>query len=197
MLRHILHFRIDAFPAAVERIKNPSLRGRPVAVCPRHSPRSPVFSASAEARKEGVFEGMPLVQALRRCRGLVVVPPDEPLYRRASAAVARVLGRYSPVGRAGCRGEDSTRTCRVRSGFSEAPGTRPSACCATSKASVRFDGTVGLASNKLVSGVAARVVRPCGRLCEVPPGSEASFLAPLSVRLLPAVRRQGEGRLLS
>jgi DNA polymerase-4 len=195
MLRHILHFRIDAFPAAVERVRNPSLRGRPVAVCPRHSPRSPVFSASAEARKEGVFEGMPLVQAMRRCRSLVVVPPDEALYQRASAAVVRVLGRYSPSvepGRWGRFYADMSGTQRLFG------GSRDAALLVLRdiEGSVRFDGTVGLASNKLVSGVAARVAPPCGRFCEVPTGGEALFLAPLSVRFLPAVRRQREGALL-
>jgi DNA polymerase-4 len=92
MLRNILHLRIDAFPAAVERIKNPSLRRRPVAVCPRHSPRSVIFSASAEARKEGVFEGMPLVGLFRGVSSLLAA--GRALYRRASDAVAKVLGSH-------------------------------------------------------------------------------------------------------
>ncbi|HEX9935011.1 MAG TPA: DNA polymerase IV, partial [bacterium] len=195
MLRHILHFRIDAFPAAVERIKNPSLRHRPVAVCPRHSPRSLVFSASAEARHEGVFEGMPLTAALKRCPALVVLPPDEPLYRRAADAVAKVLGRYAPVVEPGHWGRfhaDLSGTGRLFGGVSSAAFR----ILRDVERSVRFDGTAGLASNKLVSGVASRVVRSCGDLCEVPTGSEASFLAPLSVRLLPAVRHGAEGRLL-
>jgi DNA polymerase-4 len=196
MLRHILHFRIDAFPAAVERIKNPNLRHRPVAVCPRHSPRSVIFSASAEARKEGVFEGMPLVRALQRCRALVVLPPDAPLYRRASDAVAKVLGYYSPFVEPGSWGRfyaDLSGTGRLFGGVSNAAFR----ILRDVESSVRFDGTLGLASNKLVSGVAARVVRSCGDLCEVPFGSEASFLAPLRVRMLPAVKSGTERELLS
>jgi DNA polymerase-4 len=196
MLRNILHFRIDAFPAAVERIKNPSLRHRPVAVCPRHSPRSVIFSASAEARREGVFEGMPLVRALQRCRALVVLPPDEPLYRRASDAVAKVLGRYSPFVEPGLWGRfyaDLSGTGRLFGGVPNAAFR----ILRDVEDSVRFNGTLGLASNKLVSGVAARVVRSCGDLCEVPSGSEASFLAPLRVRMLPAVRSKMERELLS
>jgi DNA polymerase-4 len=196
MLRNILHLRIDAFPAAVERIKNPSLRHRPVAVCPRHSPRSVIFSASAEARKEGVFEGMPLVRALQRCRSLVVLPPDEPLYRRASDAVAKVLCRYSPAVEPGSWGRfyaDLSGTGRLFGGVSNAAFR----ALREVEASVRFDGTLGLASNKLVSGVAAAVVRSRGDLCEVPSGSEASFLAPLRVRMLPAVRFKTERELLS
>jgi len=50
----------------------------------------------------------------------------------------------------------------------------------------QLNAAVGLASNKLVSQVAARVIR-IQELCDVFPGVEASFLAPLRVSLLPGV----------
>src|SRR2546427_785354 len=53
---------------------------------------------------------------------------------------------------------------------------------------------LGLATSKLVSRVAARVIRPDG-LCDVFPGSEAPFLAPLPVALLPAARGETRERL--
>jgi nucleotidyltransferase/DNA polymerase involved in DNA repair len=52
-----------------------------------------------------------------------------------------------------------------------------------------------VAVNKLVSGVAARVIRPVG-LADVVPGGEEAFLRPVAVRNLPAVDRQVEGKLL-
>jgi DNA polymerase-4 len=55
---------------------------------------------------------------------------------------------------------------------------------------------VGIASNKLVSRVAARVVR-VQELCDVFPGVEASFLAPLRVNLLPGVGEVTTTRLLA
>lgn len=196
MLRSILHLRIDAFPAAVERIRNPSLRRRPVAVCPRHSPRSVIFSASAEARAEGVYDGLPVTEALKRCPGLVILPPDDPLYRRAAAAVVRVLGRYSPYVEPGSWGRfhaDLSGTDRLFGGGPDAARR----ILADVGETVRFEGTAGLASNKLVSGIASRVIRPAGGVCRVPAGNEASFLAPLRVRLLPAVRRGAEASLLA
>jgi len=196
MARNILHLRIDAFPVAVERLKNPWLKSRPVAICPRHSPRSIVFSASPEARSEGVREGLPLTEALKRCGNLVVLSPDEMLYRRAADAVARVLERYSPLVEPGFWGRfyaDMTGTGRL---FGR---TRDSAFCVKHavRDSVRLDGTLGVGSNKLVSGVAAKVVAPHGDLCAVPAGSEASFLAPLRVRMLPSVRSKTERELLA
>ena len=54
--------------------------------------------------------------------------------------------------------------------------------------SFRLHPTLGVAANKLVSRVAAQVVAPDGDLLEVSQGSEASFLAPLEVGMLPAAR---------
>lgn len=195
MIRHILHLRVDGFPVAVERLRDASLRNRPVVICARHSPRSLIFSASPEARKEGIREGLPLTKALRRCRGLVVCPPDEDMYRKASGEISRVLGDYSPLVESGHWGRfyvDMTGTRRIfgdvqDSAFSIRNGVRDS---------VGLEGTLGIGSNKLVSGVAARVVETHGDLYAVPSGSEASFLAPLRVRMLPAVRVRKDRTML-
>lgn len=194
--RNILHLRIDGFPVAVERLRDGSLRNRPVAVCPRHSPRSLIFSASPEARKEGVFEGMPLTRALKRCRRLVILPPDEGRYREAGQAVTRVLQDFSPLvepGRWGRFFVDMTGTRRL---FGPVQDT---AFHMRREVADRLSlaGTLGIGSNKLVSGVAARVIESHGDLVTVPPGSEAAFLAPLRVRMLPAMRNRREREKLT
>lgn len=187
MSRNILHLRVDGFPVAVERLRDSSLRGKPVVICARHTPRSLIFSASREARAEGIWEGLPLTRALRRCRHLMVLPPDERLYRKAADEVSRVLGTYSPLVESGLWGRfyvDMTGTTRL---FGD---TQDSAFRIRGRVqdSVGLAGTLGIGSNKLVSGVAARVVETHGDLYAVPSGSEASFLAPLRVRMLPALR---------
>jgi DNA polymerase-4 len=195
MNRNILHLRVDGFPVAVERLRDSSLRAKPVVICSRHSPRSLIFSASREARAEGVWEGLPLTKALRRCRRLVVIPPDEDLYRKAADAISRVLARYSPLvelGRWGRFFVDMTGTTRLFG------GAQDSAWCIRREVldTVDLGSTLGIASNKLVSGVAARVVETHGDLYSVPVGSEASFLAPLRVRMLPAARDKKDRTLL-
>ena len=51
-----------------------------------------------------------------------------------------------------------------------------------------LDSVIGVAANKLVSRIASKV-SPRGAVLDVLPGSERSFLDPLDVGLLPAVRR--------
>jgi DNA polymerase-4 len=196
MFRNILHLRIDAFPVAVERLRDPLLWGKPVVVCPRHSPRSQVFSASTEARQEGVFEGLPLTKALRRCKRLCVLPPDEKFYREVSGSISSLLGKYSPLVEPGYWGRfyvDLTGTSRIFGDIQDSAFRIRSEI----EDSVHLNSTLGIASNKLVSGVAARVVAAYGNLYAVPQGSEAPFLAPLQVRMLPAVKSKVERELLS
>jgi DNA polymerase-4 len=60
---------------------------------------------------------------------------------------------------------------------------------------LRLGPNAGLAANKLVSGVAAQVLKPVS-LMDVQRGQEAGFLSPLAVRCLPAVDPRTEGSLL-
>src|SRR3989442_385358 len=194
MLRSVLNVDIAAFPIAVERVIDRGLRGRPVLLAPPGSARAPVLVVSQEAARAGVRAGMPLPVALRRCPGALVLHPNEPLYRRATGAVLALLGGYSPLVEPAALGQP----------FLDLPGTPGLFGAAQDAAArirreietrLRLKPTIGLATSKLVSRVAARVIRPDG-LCDVFPGSEAPFLAPLPVGLLPAARGTTRERLL-
>jgi DNA polymerase-4 len=194
MSRSVLHVDIAAFPIAVERVIEPGLRGRPVLVAPPGSARAPVLVASQEAALEGVRAGMPLPVALRRCPGARVLHPNEALYRRASGAVLSLLGGYSPLVEPAALGQtvlDLTGTVRLFGAAQDAAARIRREI----ETRLRLKPTVGLATSKLVSRVAARVIRPDG-LCDVFPGAEAPFLAPLPVGLLPAAHGETRERLL-
>ncbi len=194
MERRIVHLQVVAFPVAVARAQDPSLRGRPVAVSPGRSGRAPVTVVSAEARREGVRPGMSLERARAFCRDLRVIPPDPERQRRALAALQQAAGRYSPLVEPAGGGRlfvDLTGTARL---FGAARDV--AARLQREASALRLPASLGLAINKLVSGVAARVADRDG-LADVAPGREATFLSPLPVALLPAVRPHLEGRLLS
>jgi len=95
----ILHMDLDQFIAAVEILRHPELRGRPVVVGGDGDPTRPrtvAATATYEAREHGVHSGMPLRTALRRCPDAVFLPSDPPAYEAASARVMAVL-RDFPV----------------------------------------------------------------------------------------------------
>src|SRR3984957_15178847 len=68
MGRWVLHVDLDQFIAAVEVLRHPELRGRPVVVGGDGDPtkRGVVSTASYEAREHGVHSGLPLRTAARR-----------------------------------------------------------------------------------------------------------------------------------
>lgn len=86
----VLHVDLDQFLAAVEVLRHPELRGKPVVVGGDGNPKRPrqvVSTASYEARAFGVHSGMPLAAALRRCPEAVFLPVDKPVYEAACTEV--------------------------------------------------------------------------------------------------------------
>jgi DNA polymerase-4 len=194
MDRHILHLRVPAFPVAVYQVKDPSLQGRPVIVSAGRGPRALVMAASDQALQEGVRRGMTLPEAMRRCRAARVLPPDPVLFDRADRALAELMSRFSPLvepWRGGRLFVDLSGTSRL---FGPAADTARRIQKEVGRA-LRLGPSAGLGANKLVSGVAARVLAAVS-LMDVAPGREADFLSPLAVRHLPAVNPDVEGRLL-
>ena len=88
--RRIAHCDLDTFFVAVERLRDPSLIGKPVLVGGT-GPRSVVATASYEARVFGCHSAQPMSQALRLCPQAIVVPGHFAAYREASTAFHEVL----------------------------------------------------------------------------------------------------------
>ena len=94
--RKILHLDLDAFFCAVEEQRDPSLKGKALAVGGRPEHRGVVASCSYPARKLGVHSAMPMARALRLCPGLIVVPPRHAAYQEASKQVMERLDTLTP-----------------------------------------------------------------------------------------------------
>ncbi len=185
MEREIVYVDIAAFAVEVERIVHPELRRRPVVVAPVGQSRSIVLALSREAWEAGVRKGMVLARARRYCRDAVIMPPNEPLYARASRAICGILQGFSPVLEPSGYGHaylDLTGTGRLL-------GPARDAAWRVQKdirRRLRLETSVGVAVNKMVSRIASVVSKPVG-LQDVRPGDERPFLAPLPARLLPGV----------
>jgi nucleotidyltransferase/DNA polymerase involved in DNA repair len=97
--RWILHVDLDQFIAAVEVLRRPELRGRPVVVGGDGDPakRGVVATASYEAREYGVHSGLPMRTAARRCPDAVFLPVDKPAYEAVSEDIMDVLRELAPA----------------------------------------------------------------------------------------------------
>ena len=61
------------------------------------SRHSIILAKSGPAKKYGIQTGEPLFQALEKCPGLKIVPPDYELYVQASRHFVQLLRRFSPI----------------------------------------------------------------------------------------------------
>lgn len=185
-MKRILHVDMDAFFASVEVVRNPRLRGIPVVVGGEPGDaRSVVSSASYEARHFGVRSAMPIAEARRRCPGAVFLRGDHELYAAVSRQIHALLESVSPLVHMASIDEayvDITGSLRLFGG--------ENALAALLKRRIREETglpcTVAVASNKLVSKVAANEVKPDGYV-SIPAGGEADWLAPLPVGKLPGI----------
>ena len=187
--RSVLHFNVADFAVAVERIEDISLQGKPLIVAPMQASRGLVFDMSEEAYSDGVRKGMPIKQAVRRCKNAVLLSPRPQLYQKAMGAFFKELQGYSPLIESGQTDGhffvDVTGThrlygpppdvgWRVRRDVRKQLGINP---------------IWALGSNRLVTKVASRLVKPVGEYI-VMPGEESSFLAPLPIDILPGLNHR-------
>ncbi len=182
----IAHVDMDCFFVALERLKDPSLKDKPVAVgVDPEIGRSVVTSASYEARKFGVRSAMPMAVAIRRCPELVVVPTDFDLYNHYHFKVKEIFQSFSPMVEMTSIDEgyiDLSGTERLWGGPMET-GERIRWVV---KQMTQLDCTVGMARTKLTAKIASSEAKPNGLLW-IPVETEAYFLAPLPVKVIPGV----------
>jgi DNA polymerase-4 len=84
MSKVVLHIDLNAFFAACEVLRDPTLKGKPLIVGGANR-RGIVSTASYEARKYGIHSAMPTYKALRLCPNLIIKEPDFKLYHHYSS----------------------------------------------------------------------------------------------------------------
>jgi nucleotidyltransferase/DNA polymerase involved in DNA repair len=154
----VLHVDLDQFIAAVELLRRPELRGRPVVVGGDGDPakRGVVSTASYEARAHGVHSGLPLRTAARRCPEAVFLPVDRELYEAASAQVMAVLREFDAVVQV--MGWDEAFLA-VETSDPEALARQ---IAERVRARTRLDCSVGIGQNKLQAKLATGFGKPAG-----------------------------------
>jgi DNA polymerase-4 len=192
--RCILFVDCDRFYFSVEAAERPGLSDdpRPVIVGrdPRQFPRGIVTTANDPARARGIGSGMSAATALRLAPNALFLPPRHELYARYSERVMAVLRGESPLVQQSSVDEAA---CAWPHGFVAGPAL---ALRARVLAETRISVSLGLATSPLVAKMGSEVAkRRDDHLCLVPPGGEATFLAPLPIRALVGVGPKVESRL--
>jgi protein ImuB len=154
----------------------------PLALAPEPDREQVVGEVSGAAEAHGIHPGMRLGEALARCPGLRLVPPDP---ERAASSWEAVLAALEGIGAAvepAAPGEayfDAAALRRMYGGHLEGVLARV-------RRAVRMPARLGAAPSRFCAFAAATRARPGRGSQVVPAGSERAFLASLPVSLLPA-----------
>ncbi len=157
-----LYLDFDGFFASVEQQVRPACRGRPVGVVPFDSTTyTCVIACSKEAKRFGVTNIMPVLEAKRICPDIVLVPQNPDLYRRAHHALLAEISAVIPVDAVKSIDE---LTCRLES----ADRLDPHGLARRIKARIRdnigpyITCSIGFAANRHLAKMAGKMDKPDG-----------------------------------
>ena len=187
------HLDLDAFFAAVEELENPELRSKPLVVGGDPRGRGVVATANYEARKFGIHSAMSCAEAMRRCPHALFVRPRHSVYREYSQEVWSAVREVVPTVERTGMDEGYLDLGETAASFSEARALAE-AVQTSVRGATSLTAAMGVATSKVVAKIASDRRKP-GGLTVVPPGREASFLAPFDVRRLPGIGPRSEARL--
>jgi len=183
MTQRVAHFDLDSFFVAVERLKNPSLIGKPILVG-WLGPRGVVTSASYEARQFGCRSAQPMEVALKLCPSAISVEPRIDLYRRVSDTFHQKLREYGSVVESMSIDEAFVDFSKFRSSEKELQ------LIETMRRAIKTEMglvvSVGLANSKTTAKIGSALAKPDG-LIVVPLGADAVFMKDLAINKLPSV----------
>src|SRR5262245_8104804 len=194
-MRIIAHLDMDAFYAAVEEQRDPSLRGQPVVIGadPKDGKgRGVVSTCSYAARKYGIRSALPIPRAWRlaeaaKRRGepaTLFLRGDHALYRQVSARIMALVGEQA----------DAFEEASIDEAYLdlsslpdfEAAETRIRALKALIREREGLTCSAGIGPNKLIAKIASDFRKPDG-LTVITHDQVQGFLDPLSIRVIPGI----------
>lgn len=187
MPRIIFHLDLDAFFVSVERILDPSLKGKPVIVGGDPKGRGVVAACSYEAREFGLHSAMPIKQAYRLCPQGIYIHGSLKEYSRFSKGVKKILEDYAPMMEQASIDEfymDFTGTQKIYGSMIMLGNKIQSEI----KRLLGLPSSIGIAGNKTLAKIASDAMKPEG-ITYIYPGMEKEFLANMPIQVIPGVGR--------
>ena len=191
--RDVFYIRLKGMELQAERIMDPSLKTRPVAIISSPQPNGTILSLSPEAEEDGLFHGMKVSVVRKMSNGVQLLPYNRSLYARVNQYIYKSISMFTPTvepeGFDGfyldMNGMRAIRGNIQNTGMSILQRIREQ---------TSILGMVGISINKLVSRIVTSVVPEI--IHEVQEGKEAEFLSQLSPPVLPIVKEKSINRLI-
>jgi len=199
MGRVVFHVDFDYFYAQCEEIRNPALKGRPVAVCvfsDRGDDSGAIATANYVARDYGVRSGMPIKFAKNRLEGAgnaVFLPVDFGYYSEVSERAMRIMSGNADVFEYVGRDEAYLDVTKRAGGSFKTASHLAQQIKNQIREGLRLTCSIGVSPNKMVSKIASDFEKPDG-LTVVEPERVEEFLDQLRIRDIPGIGRKTEER---
>ena len=189
----VFYIRLNGLELQAERILDPSLRNRPVAIISSAESKGTVVALSKEAEDEGLFYGMQISMAKRVGQSTRFLPYNRSLYSQINQYILQTISDFTPTieqnGFDGfyldMKGIDILRGHIHNSGLSIFERIQNKTSIVSS---------VGISVNKLISRIITSVVPE--KVHNVESGLEAKFLEPLNPIILPVVKEKNVYRVI-
>ncbi|HEX4856179.1 MAG TPA: DNA polymerase IV [Limnobacter sp.] len=211
--RIIAHLDMDAFYANAELVRNPALKGLPVAVGGRrgiqplegrqfpvlaqYQGRGVLTTANYEARALGLHSAMPTMKAAKLAPHAVLLPADFEWYKTLSRQFKAAVRDIAP--QVEDRGIDEIYidlTSETGGDFQQAADIAKALKAAVSRATGGLTCSVGLSENKLTSKICSDLQKPDG-LSMVQPHEFRHIIWPLPVGKINGIGPKAQEKLQS
>ncbi len=191
--RFVAHLDLDSFFCAVEILKDPGLKDKPIVVGGRPERRGVVAAASYPARKFGIHSAMPMAQAVRLCPDLIIVSPGFKSYKTYSRIIMGIIADSAPVMQQVSIDEAYFELTEKLPKWEDGLAIAKRIKLRISK-DIGLTASIGIGTSKLLAKIASDFEKPDG-FTVVRPGTEQEFLAPLPVQKIPGIGKQTTRRL--
>jgi DNA polymerase-4 len=178
---HIGHIDADSFYATVEKSRRPELLDKPVIV--GGESRGVVAACCYIARLSGVRSAMPIHEAMDRCPGAIVLPPDIAHYRTVGYAAREIMRAFTPLVEPISLDEAYLDLSGVGARLSISPAQALVEIVKRFERDLRITASIGLGPNKLMAKISSELDKPKG-FAAIGRTEAAAFLAGRPVSIL-------------
>tara|TARA_Y100000994_G_C15687279_1_gene440211 strand:- start:413 stop:1600 length:1188 start_codon:yes stop_codon:yes gene_type:complete len=191
--RDVFHIRLKNIELQAERLIDPYLKTRPIAIISSSHQNGSILCLSDEAKEEGLIEGMKVSLVRKMNHRVQLLPYNDSLYERIHYHVYQSVSLFSPTVEPKGINEFFLDMNGMRSINRSIKDTGLSIINRIED-QIGISGIVGISANKLVSSIVTSVIS--NSIYEVEKGKESQFLSPLSPIFLPVVKEEHVHRIL-
>ena len=193
ILEDVFCIRLKRIEIQAERLIDPRLKMRPVAVISSSSPNGSIVCLSKEAQEEGLSVGMKVSLIKKMNHSVQLLPYNTSLYNRMNNYLFQIVSKFTPIvepnnyekfyldmkGIPSIKGDIKNNALSIMNSIYQ---------------KTHMKSVIGIGSNKLISQIIANVSKD--QILRVNKGQEATFLSPFSPNVLPLFKQKSIKRLI-